>query len=79
MYNTFLQLIPEFPNSNDPDIEGFRKYFGKKEKMFVTNIFSFFHNIFNPFRDRNNHFNQIPFNLCIILTISTSANALNFY
>ena len=40
---------------------GLLKTWSKKEKMLVTSIFSFSHNIFYPIKDRNQHFWYIHF------------------
>ena len=37
---------------------------GEKEKMLVTSIFSFFHNVFYPLKERNHHFSDIKFVVC---------------
>ena len=47
LYNTILTF-------NNPENESFWKHWGEKEKMLVTSIFSFFHNVFYP--SQNNFF-----------------------
>ena len=49
------------PPFNDPDEEEFRKHCGKKWKMLVTKIFSFYHNFFNLFKENPYHLNHIQF------------------
>ena len=57
---TFYQTIPRF---NDPVKGIFLKQCGKR-RMLVTSIFSFSHNVFHTFNERNQHFSNIRFVVC---------------
>ena len=43
---------------NDLEKDAFQKTLWKEEKMLVTSIFSFSHNVFNPFQNKF-HFSQL--------------------
>ena len=49
---------------NDPQERGLLKTLLKKEKMLITSIFSFSHNVFYPIKDRNLHFSYNYFVIC---------------
>ena len=53
LYHTVLSF-------NDPE-EGFAKHCAYKEKMLITNIFSFFHNVFYSIKDKSNNLKNPPF------------------
>ena len=57
------QTLISIPLFNDIEIE-LSKTLWEKEKMLVTSIFSFFHNVFYPFTDRNYHFSNNKFVVC---------------
>ena len=52
------------------------KTFRKKEKMLVTSIFSFFHNVFYPIKERNQHFSYIEFVACSCFQLRVRASSL---
>ena len=59
-----LTLYHTVPTFNDLEKEAFWKHSGEKEKMLVSSIFSFSHNVFNPLRDKNHHFKYFDFVVC---------------
>ena len=63
---SFGKGFNSFPHNpdNDPEEEGFWKHFGKKEKMLVTNIFSFSQNIFYHSKTSFKFFCHIYFLVC---------------
>ena len=59
-----LTLYHTIPTFNNPKEEGFGKHYGEKEKMLVTSIFSFSHNVFYTVKDRNYHCCNIKYVIC---------------
>ena len=59
--STLYHTIPTF---NDPKKESFWKHWGKKEKMLVTSIFSFSHNVFYPSQNEFQVLSHIWFAVC---------------
>ena len=55
------QTIPGFDVTG---LKGFWKHCGKKEKMLVTSIFSFFHNVFYPVKHKFYFLSHIYFVIC---------------
>ena len=53
---TLYHIIPSF---SDPEKRDLLKTLWKKEKMLVSSIFSFFHNVFNPKKNRNSNFGKV--------------------
>ena len=59
-----LSRYHTIPTFNDPQERGLLKTLLKKEKMLVTSIFSFSHNVFYPIKDRNLHLSYNYFVIC---------------
>ena len=55
----------------------FENTVGKQEKMLVTSIFSFFHNVFYPSQNKCQIFTHVYFGRLQILSISTSLKILS--
>ena len=59
-----LSRYRTIPTFNDPQERRLLKTLLKKEKMLVTSIFSFSHNVFYPIEDRNLHLSYNYFVIC---------------
>ena len=64
MLSTLSVFCQTILTLNDPEEEDFRKTLWEKEKMLVTSIFSFSHNVFYPIRYRNHCFSNLKFVVC---------------
>ena len=59
-----LNPLPTITTFNDPGNEAFLSTLWEKEKMLVTRIFSFFHNVFYPFQNKFQFSIHIYFVIC---------------
>ena len=64
-----LTGVHTMPTHNDPAERGLLKIFWEKEKMLVTSIFSFSHNVFYPKKDRNYHSGYVYNVICTYFQI----------
>ena len=60
-FELYFNCLPHKP---DPEKETFRKHRGKKEKMLVTSIFSFSHNVFYQYQKEFLCLSDIYFVVC---------------
>ena len=56
--------LPHNPDFKQPWVKRPLKTLWRKEKMLVTSIFSFSHNVFNPIKVQNHHFKHLNFVVC---------------
>ena len=56
VWYTYLSLYHTTRTFNDPEEKRLFKTLREKEKMLVTSIFSFSHNVFKPIKDKNHQF-----------------------
>ena len=59
-----LILYHTIQTFKDPEKEAFLHSLWEKEKMVVTSIFFFSHNVFFPIKDKSLHFSYIYFFVC---------------
>ena len=70
--------LPHNPNFYQPRERSILKTSWEKEKMLVTSIFSFSHNLFYPTKDRNRHFSNTAFVVCKCFQFGQSQNFVVF-
>ena len=63
-YLTTDCIMPHNHDFKQPCIRRLLKTLQEKEKMLVTSMFSFSHNVFFPIKDRNHHFSNNEFVVC---------------
>ena len=56
LFGKELTLSHTIPTFNDLETRSLLKTLWEKEKMPVTSIFSFSHNVLNPIKDKNQHY-----------------------
>ena len=62
--NSFCNSLQQNPVFLRHYVNFFSKTLREKEKMLVTCIFSFSHNVFSPIKDKNHHFKYFYFVVC---------------
>ena len=63
-HSKLFNCFPHNPDVQRPQERSLLKTLWEKEKMLVTSIFSFFHSVFYPIKDRNHHLSYVYFVVC---------------
>ena len=60
----WINKLDSLPKKIESEVLNIMKTSLEKEKMLVTSIFSFSHNVFFPIKDKNHHLEYIYFVVC---------------